>query len=402
MTKKEQLQKLLKQKKGKGYYASRIGVSEREIDRLLQEIKNSREKELSFSDEWELWASTHVNVEKGTLESSKLTDYEPKGADELAKLHKVDLNKYKISSYWTKKKGDKFESSLLCTLKKPIDYSLEDFSKFLKGWKPPKMEALKRVRVEKVDKQEVDVEISLADFHLDRLTLYKDDVEDRRSEYLRTLINLVCEVDYSYKIRELVFVIGNDLFNTDNALNSTTNLTPQDVSVPWNEAYEEGFTLMSQAIRFLKDNCEKLKVILVQGNHDRTKSYYLAHALSILFPDVEFDREHSNTKFTILGNTFIGYHHGDKVKLEELPLVFSSSPDSCATYGLSKYREIHTADKHFYMVKEVKGVRIQQIPSMVNPDRWSDSNNYINNIRAGLALVYHPTKGKICEFESRI
>ena len=54
------------------------------------------------------------------------------------------------------------------------------------------------------------------------------------------------------------------------------------------------------------------------------------------------------------------------------------------------------------MAKEVKGVRIQQMPSLSGTDRWHMDNNFVNSIRAGLALVYHPYFGKVAEFESRI
>ena len=54
------------------------------------------------------------------------------------------------------------------------------------------------------------------------------------------------------------------------------------------------------------------------------------------------------------------------------------------------------------MAKEVKGVRIQQMPSLSGTDRWHADHNYVHSIRAGLALIYHPIHGKIGEFESRI
>jgi hypothetical protein len=54
------------------------------------------------------------------------------------------------------------------------------------------------------------------------------------------------------------------------------------------------------------------------------------------------------------------------------------------------------------MAKEVKGVRIQQMPSLSGTDRWHSDNNFVHSIRAGLALVYDPSHGKIAEFESRI
>jgi hypothetical protein len=40
-----------------------------------------------------------VNNEKGTIESTLETSFEPKSDLELAKLHRIDLTKYKISTY---------------------------------------------------------------------------------------------------------------------------------------------------------------------------------------------------------------------------------------------------------------------------------------------------------------
>ena len=130
----------------------------------------------------------------------------------------------------------------------------------------------------------------------------------------------------------------------------------------------------------------------------------MAHALEVFFKGnkkIKFKREHSTTKFTVLGNTFIGYHHGN-CKIEELPLIFATNKDSSVAFGNALYRHVHTGDKHHYMAKEVKGVRIQQMPSLSGTDRWHLDNNYINNIRAGIIHLFHPTYGKIGEFESRI
>src|SRR5690606_37282235 len=63
-----------------------------------------------------------VDTEKGTLLSEVEVSFEPRNHDDLAKLHNVDLNVYKISNYWTKSHTDgKFTSSLLCSLRKVGD-----------------------------------------------------------------------------------------------------------------------------------------------------------------------------------------------------------------------------------------------------------------------------------------
>lgn len=405
----EQLEKLLSYKKSKAFYADKLDISVEEVEDLLAELRGKPLKTNDLDEVCEELIEEmedrirEINVEKGTLKSSVVSNFEPKSHEELAELHKVDLTKYKLSNYYSKQRGDKFTSTLFCTLLKSSEFNPEKFAEYIRGYKPPVVKVLlgKNKDIEDI---KVDVEISIADFHLDRETLEKDTIEGRKEEYLKVLNCLIGRVTNAYSVNKFTFVIGNDFFNNDNYHGSTTNLTPQDNLVRFNEAYEEGFDLLVQAITTLSELSDSVEVILVQGNHDRTKSYYLAHALDVFFSDNEsvyFDRENSNTKYTILGNTFVGYHHGD-CKIEELPLVFATGKDTSIDFGRFPYREVHVADKHYYLVKEIKGVRIQQIPSMANPDRWSSSKNYINNIRAGLALVYHPEKGKICELEERV
>jgi hypothetical protein len=82
--------------------------------------------------------------------------------------------------------------------------------------------------------------------------------------------------------------------------------------------------------------------------------------------------------------------------------LFATHPQYSQSFGKAKYREVHTGDKHHYMAKEVKGVRIQQMPSLSGTDRWHLDNNFVHSVRAALALVYDIDLGKIAEFETRI
>jgi DNA repair exonuclease SbcCD nuclease subunit len=403
-----QLEQMLHWKKSKKVYAEKLGVSELIIDDLLKELKN-REQVGNEAEAGNYIGVLEelvikVNNEKGTLESTIETSFEPKDDIELAKLHKINLEKYKISNYWTKQKSNgKFTSSVFATLRKPADYTAENFAKFLENYTPREVRILHKLDENFYDKETVDVEISIADFHLAKKTLEGETISNKKDQFACVLRELTHKVSSCYRIRKIVFPISNDFFHTDNYQNSTTNGTPQDVLVSYDHEYEEGFDILVQAISFLSAMCDSLEVVLVQGNHDRTKSFFLAHALEVFFKDgynVTFQRHHSTTKSVVLGNTFIGYHHGN-CKIEDLPLVFATGSDS-VSFGNAKYREVHTGDKHHYMAKEIKGVRIQQMPSLSGTDRWHADNNYVNNIRAGLALIYHPEHGKIGEFESRI
>jgi len=405
----DQLSEILHWKKNADYYAAKLGVTVEEIIEAKKELQKQK-KEQSFEEveknnyiaELEA-AYVKVSNEKGTLESTIESSFEPKDDIELAKLHKINLDKYKISNYWTKQKSNgKFTSSVLATLKKPKDYSPEDFAKFLENYKPA--ELIVRGVYGEMEKEEADIEVSIADFHLAKKTLEGETIQEKKNQYLGVVRDLVEKVRNSHRINKIVFPISNDFFHTDNYQNQTTNLTPQDVLTSYDNEYEQGFDLLVTTINYLQAIANNVEVILVQGNHDRTKSFYLAHALEVFFKaneKISFQREHSVTKHVVLGNTFIGYHHGN-CKIDDLPLLFATNNNSSSQFGNAVYREVHTGDKHHYMAKEVKGVRIQQMPSLSGTDRWHLDNNFVNNIRAGLALIYHPIYGKIGEFESRI
>lgn len=403
-----QLELMLGWKKSKKYYSERLGITEEELEDLLITLK-SRDRVYTDAETSKYIDSleehkVEVNNDKGTLKSTLECSFEPKDDLELAKLHKVNLDKYKISNYWTKQKSNgKFTSSIFATLKKPKDYTLEDFSKFLEGYSP-RIISTTLFNQDDSKLEEVDIELSIADFHLAKLTLEGESIKDKCLQFINVVKDLTNKVRRNFIINKIVFPISNDFFHTDNYQNQTTAGTPQDVLTSYDNEYEVGFDLLASSIEYLQGISKEVEVILVQGNHDRTKSFYLAHALSVFFKrneKITFQREHSTTKFTTLGNTFIGYHHGN-CKIDDLPLIFATSKEASVLFGLSKYREVHTGDKHHYMAKEIKGVRIQQLPSLSGTDRWHLDNNFIHSIRAGIAFVYHPYDGKIAEYESRI
>lgn len=397
-----QLQELLTQKKSKKFYAERLGISEFEVNELLKEL---REKDNYQNVEVRNYTEERkVNVERGTIESTIVSDFDPKDDLELAKLHKINLDKYVITNYWSKMlPSGKFTSSVFSKKKEAKDYSPEDFAKFLENYKPNNISITKEQH--SVNKDVVDVEISIADYHLAKKTVDGDnDPATRALRYVTMAQSLIEKVKANYNINNAVLPISNDFFHTDNYQHQTTNGTPQDTIMDYSEEYELGFAVLVDTINMLRKYASNVTVVLVQGNHDRTKSFYLAHALDVFFRDeidVEFIREHSVIKGITLGNTFIGWHHGN-CKLEDLPLLFATHPKYSHQFGDAVYREVHTGDKHHYMAKEVKGVRIQQMPSLSGTDRWHLDNNFVHSVRAALALVYDRNLGKIAEFETRI
>lgn len=404
----EQLQQMLGWKKSKSVYASRLGVTIEVLDELLEELRKQEKHEtLEELSEFEA-TKFQEDIKKGEAELTFRSYDEIHNLEELIKHAKIDTDKWEISkyvqNYWGNNETPHYQVKAWLSKKNKENYGLEQFCDFLDKWKPKELSKVDKSSCCGRNKEEVDVELNIADFHLAKKTFEGDNLASKELDYFFTVNDLVSKIKANYNIRKLVFPISNDFFHTDNYQNTTTNGTPQDVTVWYDEEYEKGFDILANTINYLVTQAKEVEVVLVQGNHDRTKGFYVAHALEVFFKEyknVKFQREHSITKSIVLGNTFIGYHHGNSCKLEALPLIFATGKDA-SSFGNAKYREIHTGDKHHYLAKEVQGVRIQQMPSLSKTDRWHRDNNFENKIHAALALVYHPENGKIAEFECRL
>lgn len=249
--------------------------------------------------------------------------------------------------------------------------------------------------------------INLNDLHFDKLDLDNNTIDRRIEDYRKVLGSLVLRSYRSSNIEKIVFVIGNDMFNTDNFQNATTNGTPQQINTSWDKAYEKVFEAMVDSISFLKGFCKELKVVLVPGNHDRTKSFYLTHALEMFFLNdkaIVFDRDSSLKKRVVFGQQFIGLNHGNNVN-DKLPLAFAT--EFYEDWGKCKYHDIVISDKHHNNEKtfrskqtqnEFQGVKLRILPSLSGTDTWHSDNLYRSR-QSGIALIYDKKRGKSAEFE---
>ena len=247
-----QLEKLLCQKRSKKFYAEKLGITEQEVEELMKELREKPEEVVKNYGE-----EKKVNVEKGTIESTIITDYDPKDDIELAKLHKINLDKYVITNYWSKMlPSGKFTSSVFSKLKQSKDYSPEDFAKFLKNYNPKEIKL--NLIQSPINTETIDLEISIADFHLAKKTLEGENIQTKKIQFLNVLTDLLSKAKSSFDIRTIVFPISNDFFHTDNYQNQTTNLTPQDVLTGYDNEYEEGFDLLVTAISILNTSSSTL------------------------------------------------------------------------------------------------------------------------------------------------
>lgn len=253
--------------------------------------------------------------------------------------------------------------------------------------------------------------INLPDLHFDKRDMDNTTIEENIDRYFEVLKYLVGKAYHSSKLEKIVFVIGNDIFNTDSIYDTTTNGTPQRCNTTWDVAYEKVFDAMIQSIALLSNFCKDVHVVLIQGNHDRAKSYYMAHALESYFRNdssITFDRTPAINKAVIWGNSFIGFNHGNNIN-DKLPLAFAQ--EFYKSWGMCKYHDIYIGDKHNNNEKLFnkritqndgnQGVKLRILPSLSKPDRWHDDNLFRSR-QSGIAILYDKERGKSAEFEYQL
>jgi len=138
---KQRVLESLKWKKHPTHCAAKLKITEAQYRKIKSEIlserKIKRKKALfisSMSDNSQITEA--IDLEKGEGKLSGTFDHEPKSAEEIVKLLKIDTDRWKLSQYWNKQMGDHWRvSALISQIKNPEE---KLFKNLLETWKPKK------------------------------------------------------------------------------------------------------------------------------------------------------------------------------------------------------------------------------------------------------------------------
>jgi len=397
---KQKVLESLKWKKNSSISAERCGISEKEYVKIKKEIlterKKQRKKSRFFSkaaEQSQLVES--IDLDKGEGKISGTFEHEPKSAEEIIQLLKIDTDKWRLSQYWNKQMGDHWRVSALITQIKNPEEKL--FAELLENWKP-KSYKLPKVNLKDIKNNDpVCGVMSLQDIHFGKEG--NDTIDKDFEDTIKYLIQKAAPVNY---IERMYFVVGGDLINMDTFEGTTTSGTGLDNCMTATEAYVQAFDAMHWAINFIKAYCKELVIVYVPGNHDRLSSFHLVHALSksIESNEITWDIKYEERKVHVWHNNFNAFEHGDK-RSKNNPLIYASEypKEWGATTNRTLFKgHIHTDRKVEYMTSnETAGFIEKTLPSLGKTDYYHYSNKYVANRRSGKLEIQHPTMGNICE-----
>jgi hypothetical protein len=398
MTLVEQVKAALKWKRSSADTAAKLGISLEKYLEIRKLIQFTEVPVVSLYSKASKVVEWKEDLDKGTAEIKGFAVREPRTAEEIIELLKIDTAKWKLSSYWNKETQNGWMISAMVTaLKKESKDALADV---IANFKPIQYQSIVEVLVnKKFDRDSVGI-ISIQDLHFG-----KEDNEDIVEHFKESIENLVHRAYMSHRLTKIIYVIGGDLLNMDTFSGTTTSGTPVDNYQRAHDAYKEAFDALYWSINYLKNFCENLHVVYLPGNHDRLSSYHMAHALSKCFDtedySIYFDVEYAERKVVVCGHNFFAFEHGDVTK-KNTALVYAT--EFPLSWGGTKYRTCYTG--HFHSKKTIEyttenehnGFAIKHLPSLCSTDYWHYHNKYTGSKRQAIMEVHDIEKGKVSEF----
>lgn len=362
--------------------------------------------------------SKKINNDNGTITSDVETTFEPKNDIELAELHKIDLTKYKISTYWSKlKTNGKFTSSVLATLRN-IDKDLpkqkqtliEEIGNYYKSDKLMESYSYFVNEINKHTSKDIKgqlLEISIPDLHIGKMSHREETGEDYdlkiASERYKNAITQLLRTANLDNVSDILLPIGNDLFNVDNQFSTTTGGTPQDCDSRFYKMVGAAKELLINTITGLSAFA-RVHVLIVPGNHDEVTTFMLGEILEAWFhndSNITVNNTAKLRKYFQFGKNSFLYTHGDKEKHGDLGLIFATEEPilwADTKYRFVKLGHLHKQKKIEYITTDtLQGFQIEILPSLSSTDKWHYGKGYLGNKQAK-AYLYDKELGEIAQY----
>jgi hypothetical protein len=265
------------------------------------------------------------------------------------------------------------------------------------------------------------LEISIFDLHIGKLawggeTGENYDTKIARGRFIYTVEKLLQRAT-GFEFSRILFPVGSDFFNSDNIFNTTTKGTPQDEDLRWQKTFNVGVRLLVDAINMLTQTGVPVDVVVIPGNHDFERSYYMGAYLEAWFnnhPTVCVNNGASPRKYYRFGKVLLGLTHGNEEKEASLPMLMATDIESKPMWSETKYHEWHIGHQHHRKkinytildrnrtINEDLGVTVRYLSSLTGIEQWHHKKGLLGPLKAGDAFIWNDEAGLIANLVSNI
>lgn len=247
--------------------------------------------------------------------------------------------------------------------------------------------------------------INLYDAHIDKLVLIDEtnpsgSVEEN-CRVFEEAFNKLLSQSLVYNPEIVIFPIGNDFFNANDARNTTVKGTPQDSNPFWKKSFIQGFMTLKNCIDKARKYC-KVEVPLVISNHDADKLFFLGQILSVVYSNDEFvkiDTSTASRKYIVYGSNLLGFSHGHNEKnyLNSLPstiMIENKGIMPSIDYIHHFCGDIHHKETFIaHSSKDLKGCTISFLRCLSDLSKWEYEQGYVGVPKTAESYIFTKEKG---------
>lgn len=196
------------------------------------------------------------------------------------------------------------------------------------------------------------------------------------------------------QIAQIILPFGNDFFQYDTPGGTTTAGTQVDHDGRYQKMFRVGHLIAMWMI----EECLKIAPVhipVVPGNHDETAAFTMGVVLEAEFrrdKRVTFDNGPAQRKYYRWGKTLLGFTHGDKEKISDLPGLMTV--EKAHDWAASTCREFHIGHFHHgkkrepISVEDMKGCTVRWLRSLSASDSWHHKKGFVGTQRSAEAFLW--------------
>lgn len=349
--------------------AKALGKSRRSVDKTIARIKESAAKQ-HFSPE------------------NQINNPLPDGMISAGVSQLIDERTGQPMLTWYKSKPEK-------------DLTIESLIRTLEDFSPKPLPKIKQPK-EKLNSDLANL-LTITDYHIGSYCWSKQTGDNWDIDIAeQTFINAITDmINCSPNAETAILNIQGDFLHWDSVNTSVTPTSQHvlDSDSRGGKMIDLALDLTIWACELLLKHHKNVHLIVCEGNHDETGSMWLGKAMARVFKNnsrLTVDNSEFPFYTYLHGKTLMCFHHGHKVKNQDLQSVFSSEPRFREAWGKARYAHIHTGHYHHKEkhIDEFSGCVVERHPSLTGRDNYATRLGLYSE-RGAHIITYHKEKGEV-------
>jgi len=324
----------------------------------------------------------------------EICEEDSKSPESVMIAHKFDPTKWRLvicrNNLWhmQKKGGTRllcYQSRITVAPRKPNEITFAEVDKFFNKY-TPKVHAPKRGLVDHIQKGRV-LEICIPDLHVGA-----DSADPNRSDesIKDAFAKVIKDIYYRINGRDLdkiYLVFMGDIMHYDTANKTTTSGTQISSNMNFPNIFEIATSMIIDGID-LFSGIAPVEVPYIKGNHDGVAGYMLMKSIENYYrmdDNVVIDSDPISRKFRKIGNSLIGWCHGNMAKAN---ITTWLQKEARKEYGETKYAEVHAGHFHSQNTVDKDGIVLRYLPTITPTDSWHYDRGFVGAVKSTISFLW--------------